>query len=381
MKKFIVVALVCIQFVCSCTEITKNLMGQKILIVPDNPTDEGQTFFENFELENIVPVETTDDYLVTYPNKIVRYRDKLIFKTSTGYIFVVNIETGKVEGFINRKGNGPGEYHNISDITVDERTGEIIVYNDYNKLMFFDMNGKFLREEKLNFRSSNMVYYDGKLLLNERGEGTSVYPYEFYIYDIDKKTVNKFGDSTRVDFNVKMFQHLVKSKNIWCVAALDYNLYKWNDGKFEIPYSLKVKNPITERLRAKNDADFSGFLREVHEGKIIYGFGVPVETDRFILLISNLYCLIMINKETSEITCSNILKDEKQLGLSSLYSFISIDGDENRVMFAVFADTWLREVTAHPERIAPKWKEKISKMEIVEDSNPILLIYKEKKVE
>ncbi|MDR2424773.1 MAG: 6-bladed beta-propeller, partial [Prevotellaceae bacterium] len=335
-----------------------------------------QTFFKNFELDAIVPIETTDDYLVNYIKRAIRWKDKLIFLTVSYYIFVTDIETGKVEAFINRLGAGPGESHVIYDIAIDERTEQILANNDYGKLLFFDMNGKFLREVNLGYGGSNMTCHNGKALINETGRGYACTPYEFHVYDIDKDTRQKIGDNKSVDFHFKGYgKHVVYSKNIWFIAPLDYNLYRLNNGEIEIPYTVTVKNPITKRLIEKSKE--RSFKSEIEENKIIYGFSSPVETDRFMLATTNLTGIVMINKQTSEITWEKYIKEE-QLGLT-FFSYYPVDRDENRVMFIIEAIDWLRDVAAHPEKVAPKWKEQISKMNIVEDSNPILLFYKEKK--
>jgi hypothetical protein len=361
----------------------KHLVGQKILTVPEIPTSNGETFFKNFELDAIVPIETTDDYLVSSIQRIIRYKDKLILaNASPPYIFIINHATGKVDAFINRYGQGPGESKYIMDIAFDDHREQILVYNDYEKLLFFDINAQFLREEKLEEIPLNMIYYEGKVLFKERGEGSSCYPYEFKIYDIEKKTLQTVGNSKRLDFYFKGYgRHLVKSKSIWFTAPLDYNLYKINngDGDFEIPYTLEVKNPITERLREKQFTDDRSFYNEVSENKIIHTFSSIVETDRFILLNTNLSGFMMINKQTSEVTWEHKIKEEQLGGFSILNKIFPVDGEENRVMFIVDAVYWEKAVQIFWDKIAPKWQEQISKMNIVEDSNPILLFYKEKK--
>ncbi|MDR2425266.1 MAG: 6-bladed beta-propeller, partial [Prevotellaceae bacterium] len=77
----IIIILICIQFVCSCSENVQNSVGEKVLTLPEKQTINGQTFFKNFELDAIVPIETTDDYLVNYIKRAIRWKDKLIFLT------------------------------------------------------------------------------------------------------------------------------------------------------------------------------------------------------------------------------------------------------------------------------------------------------------
>ncbi|MDR2424698.1 MAG: 6-bladed beta-propeller [Prevotellaceae bacterium] len=376
MKKSIII-MIGILLVCA-----KNADGQKTLIVPKEPKVNGQTFFQNFELDDIVPIETTDDCLISHINKAIRYKDLLVFADRRKSVFVMNIKTGKIETSILRQGQGPGEWRQFRDIAVDDKHGHILVYTDHNKLMFFDMKGQFLKEENLEFEGNDMVYHNGNLVMSERREGMSCYPYEFNIYDIDKKTVRKIGNSTRVDFHIRGYgNQMVKSKNIWFFVSLDYNLYKYSDGEIETPYTLTVKNPITKRLIAKsqytNIPDMHSFFDEVHESKIIYGFSSPIETDRFIFLTCNRSGQIMINKQTSETVWEKDMKEEQLGGLTIINPAFPVHCEKTRIVFMINLYEWF-EAMSHKDKIAPEWQEKISKMEIVEDSNPILLFYKEK---
>jgi hypothetical protein len=363
--------------VCACDSKPQKVLGKQEIIVPEEPTGEGETFLKNFELDAIVPIETTDEYLVSQimagNSRMVRYKNKLVFlNVSPFYVFVINIETGKVEAFINRKGQGPGEYTYIQSIAVDERNGNILVF-DSRKLIIFDIDGKFLREDKIGDYYMSMTCHDGKVIFKDRVEkGFFSYPYEFFIYDIDSKISRKMGDTlTQIDIHYGTNPNLVTSKNIWFTAPLDYNLYKFNNGEIEIPYTLTVKDPIAQTMREKP------FSIDVYNIEKIYTISRPVETDRFIfLLTTGGRGIIMINKHTLECSWEKYIKEDR-LG-RNLYLMFPVEKDENRVLFIIPGEEMFLCIKHFADKISPEWREKISKMGIVEDSNPVLLFYKEK---
>lgn len=149
---------------------------------------------------------------------------------------------------------------------------------------------------------------------------------------------NNISDFTVLQRNQKKF---IKSKkdSYLCIANAQNPITKSEKSKYKDPQYARSETTAKREL------------------KTLAALGAPVETDRFILLISNLGGLIVINKQTSEVVREGLI-EEKQLGVLWVSNFIPIDGDENRFMFTVDAEKWLKEVAAHPDKIAPKWKKK-----------------------
>ena len=73
---------------------------------------------------------------------------------------------GNPQAVINRLGRGPQEYQNIKDVflTPDQRTIGI-VDNSVQKLLYFDMQGNFVRKQDLPFNCNKIEYLDDKTLM------------------------------------------------------------------------------------------------------------------------------------------------------------------------------------------------------------------------
>jgi hypothetical protein len=361
----------------SLSSLSDDVIGKTILLTLPKSTNE-EMFKRNFELELIVPVETTDEYLFAYVKRVIFYMDKLIILTVNNEIFVVNAYSGKVETHINRKGNGPGESKNIRDIAFDDKMERILVLNDYKKLLYFDFHGKFLEEENIEKYYENIMYDEGNVIFYNVGEGYGCYPYALDIYNLQTKKWKKIGEDKKVDFAMRGYgRYIVKSKNIWFSPVLDLDMYILNNhDEIENPYKLVVKTPLSKELQKKNFSDISSFIKEVGERNILYDILAIRETANFMFFKPNLPGYFIMDKKTKELQwIKNFEYDH--LGLR-LPDYFSHDGDDNRIMFVLQADEWLKRKSVDLGNIPEHLKKQINSMKIDEDDNPILLFYKEK---
>jgi len=362
----------------SCVE-KKNVFNGILLNVPDEETM-GQYFLENFELEDLVPIETTNEFLLSgIKNDVIYYKEKIIIADQvTSSIFVVDAFTGKIETKICRRGRGPGESNIILSIAFDEINEKIIVYNDYKKLIFFGLDGSFIKEERAeNFLYDNIIYDNGKIIFYDAGKGHGCLPYLISIYDIQDKTWKNIGNDKIVEFDLR--QHgrlLIKSKNIWFAPVLDLGLYMLNDDEISVPYMLD-KKPLDDNLRHESvyNPDPFVFIKEVGNRNIMYCVHSIRETEKFIIFKTNKFGFFMLNKNESKL-CWVSLYDER-LGIE-LWTYYPHNGDDNRIMFVVDADKWLERTTQNADKIPEHLKEKIINIKVNEESNPILVFYKEK---
>src|SRR5690606_17982625 len=101
-----------------------------------------------------IPLETNDSAIIGRIDEIVLTNDLIIIldKTQTESIFLFN-RTGEFIAKVNRKGKGPGEYMQPSDITVDEQLQELYLLNEFpSKVIVYDFEGNFIKEFSLPFR-------------------------------------------------------------------------------------------------------------------------------------------------------------------------------------------------------------------------------------
>lgn len=365
-------------FLCSCTG-SQPIADNQILLTHPVKKTTGEVFLDHFELEAIMPIETTKDFLLSGINRVIYHKTKIIIlDRSATSIFVIDANNGKVETHIHRKGRGPGESLNILDIAFDDKSEQILVFNDYYKLLYFDLKGSFLKEEKITDESFDEIVYDnGKVIFYNAGDGYGCFPHSVSFYDLQDKSWKKVGEDRKVDFPVRGYgRSLVKSKNIWFTPVLDFGLHRLNDGEIEVPYKLDQK-PLSDEVREKSISDIVSFYREVSDRDILHSIHSIRETEKFIIFKSNRRDgFLMMSKKESKLFWEERVEDTN-LGLESMRYFPH-NGDDNRIMFVVNAYEWVERSPEDADNIPEQIRKKTDNVKVTEESNPILVFYKEK---
>ena len=378
MKKFFILLSLLITFACSENEKKSKKADNEVLLTVGKEAEKTQFFKEYFELDNVIPIETTDEFLIGNSIKrVVAYKDKLVILDDKSAILVVDYATGKVDTYFKKIGQGPGESIKVLDICIDDKTETIIAFNDSQYLLFFDFKGNFIKQEKFEKLYDCLIYDDGNILFYNSGEAYSCYPYMIEKYNIKEKTLKIIGSEDKLDAPVRLYgRHIVKSENIWFGTPYDFDLYLYADSKIKKRYILNPAvnhMPKEDMMIVTTDRKRFSELRSTH----MYGIGAIRETEHYLLFISSKTGFFILNKETNEIRWE-INVDETSLGLK-LYNYFSHDGDDNRIMFIIQPDEWLRgKKEAKMEDIPAALKQKIDSFIIDEESNPILVFYREK---
>ena len=86
-------------------------------------------------------------------------------RNNDGDIFIFDRKTGKGVRKINRQGPGAEEYTRINEIILDESNGEIFVKSPGNKILVYDLYGKFKRCLNLDWEVSSVFDYDKNNLI------------------------------------------------------------------------------------------------------------------------------------------------------------------------------------------------------------------------
>ncbi len=107
---------------------------------------------ELFSDIQVIPLETTPESLIRSITQIKFFEDRYyILDYRRSQIFVFDRE-GRFQFALNEKGDGPGQYLNLSDFTIDTaRRNLVVLCAVSNALFFYDLGGKFI--EKLEFPS------------------------------------------------------------------------------------------------------------------------------------------------------------------------------------------------------------------------------------
>ncbi|MDR3184126.1 MAG: 6-bladed beta-propeller [Prevotellaceae bacterium] len=115
--------------------------------------------FDNFEF---IPLETSEESLFGYIDKIIIHNDKfyILDKTKTRRINVFN-SNGKFSHTIGKRGDGPEEYTKIEDFTIDEKNGQVIILSFPSILYRYDLEGNFMERKKISDYLLWHICYDG----------------------------------------------------------------------------------------------------------------------------------------------------------------------------------------------------------------------------
>ena len=140
-------SMISIFFFLSCTGWKdKKNMESDIITVNLDERDEISTK-DLFSEIQLIPLETTPESLIRNITQIKFFEDRYyIHDYSRSQIFVFDREGH----FQFEKGNGPGEYLNLTDFAIDTtRRNLVVLCAVSNALFFYDLGGKFIEKKKL----------------------------------------------------------------------------------------------------------------------------------------------------------------------------------------------------------------------------------------
>ncbi len=128
---------------------------EPITITVDPTIEKNINCSELFDSITFLPLRKADEGVIGTIDKIEFSDSKLYLldkKTSTIWIYT---DDGKYLNKINKKGRGPGEYTAIMDFNLDRKNRQIIVLDRTSKkLVFYDFNGKFIRENRIDLMAN-----------------------------------------------------------------------------------------------------------------------------------------------------------------------------------------------------------------------------------
>ena len=107
---------------------------------------------------------------------------------------VIMDQYGHLNARIDYIGSGPGEYKNITDITYNFKTKEIIVFDIVSKNLYtYNLKGQYISQKKIDLQASNCItddeyyYFFTEKLISELGKGK-----EIIVLDKNCNLVNSF---------------------------------------------------------------------------------------------------------------------------------------------------------------------------------------------
>ena len=161
MKKLIVIVFCCFFLCCRDSSDKENGTGENlttVTIVPQEPFPVAK-FIEDIR---VLPLESDGKHLIGAVDNLLFTRERIVVSdqrlSKCVYIFDYD---GKIKAVIDRQGRGPGEYISPTYTTLTPDSSRIAIYDNLgSKVLFFDLEGRFLEHKEVSFWFSEFEYID-----------------------------------------------------------------------------------------------------------------------------------------------------------------------------------------------------------------------------
>ena len=234
-------------FLSSCTSNpssteTQTDGGIEIIDVGNSENYEG-TLDALIEDVYFVQLEASEEALFSEASKILFAEGEiLILDKRNQKVMAFDID-GNLIFSIDKKGNGPGEYNDISSMAYDRDSNEIIL-SASGKFLWFDMQGSFIREVKSTFSHNSDMAYIGNsrfaIYLDLYGtyEGSAT---RSLILDNQANIVasfQSFNSDARVENITGMYSHFNASESPLAVGVYSNEIWQFDSEGAEIAYHI-----------------------------------------------------------------------------------------------------------------------------------------------
>ena len=264
------------------------------ITIPDDSHGHKINIDEMLDSVFYVKLETTDSCLIGKIDKLLFHSNKILVVENDRRLSILLFSTdGKFISKIGRLGQGPGEYVSIRDVAIDHINKNVVVLDaSGKKLLYYDMNGDFLKEQRLFYYPTSLaVLNDGSILFAQYRNVNSHIPSV-----VDNMLLFSENSNLTITGKTLSFTYRDKFKNIDLQSHDNFNVTAstvlfnqyFNDTIYEIKSSNKItakyvidmgdKN-ITSVFNAATTKD--DFAAIVNANKHYHFKGLALETDDY----------------------------------------------------------------------------------------------------
>lgn len=252
MKYYLLIGLATLYF--SCTNKKKSEFVEVIPVNIENNFSGELLASEIIDLTDVIQLEYSKKSIIGNISRIYRCQNR-IYLSSEGELFCFSIK-GKFLFKISERGRGPGEYIDLSDFTVDN---EIIICDFRQlKLIFYNLEGVYLRDIKVGLRAYNIISYENCLYVNcgqsitEKSkdhlviynrENWTKFASHFNIQDYETNYLRYFGHDCFFIYNNKLCFYYPVEPNVYIFKNRELvKIRRFDLGKFMLPESYKSED-------------------------------------------------------------------------------------------------------------------------------------------
>lgn len=329
---------------------------------------------EYFKSRKLVKLETTNESLIAQINRLIVYENRYyIFDHQNKSIFIFD-ESGNYISKIHNIGNGPGEYIQLSDFTIDVKNQRIILLCDIPScLIYYDMNGQFLDQEK----NSNLKRYIAA------NEDVLIFVNHFENY-IGIQNKGKYSEFLKIEdyiINKEFYSihpNIIRSNHTYFFKVYDNVIYELTDDNVLPKYKMQFGNKAVDKsVIIENELE--EIVEICSKEEKICRISDFRECNDYLTFAMWPYRKIAIYNKTEKICrlFSEFYDPETGLFLSGL---IAHDGPGNEMIFAVDPTSFTTNVL-HIKNATEmlqnetyiKYREEAEKLNDMD--NPVLMVY------
>ena len=260
MRYWIVFLLACLFVSCSSDLNAPEHEGLRIENVLDFNRAENRKFkySELFDGVSVIPLDTAGNFLLQDAVS-VKYELGRILVHDRGHRIFIFDEKGKGVAKIDRKGQGAHEYVHIEGFDVSGSDSTVCLFVFPSRLMYFDLQGRFLRETKVDVRGEDfaLVSQDKVAFFTDNLNSTVDYRAD-QLELLDLKNGKSVGflpgyrwlaGGTMPSFQQRRFFTLTSAGECLMTHPLTNNVYCISDDGISVKYRIDFgsRNPIPEQ--------------------------------------------------------------------------------------------------------------------------------------
>jgi hypothetical protein len=324
-------------------------------------------------LYSIIPLKSPDEIIVGRIEKVFLTDSLLIvWDSKTDAIFTFDYQ-GNYKSSIGRKGHGPAEYVDLSDVYIDKRINRLYLSDAATqRILQYDIQGNFLSFDQINnYLYSIIPYKQGYLGVNA---GQNPNHYDLIYVDNKAKIQSGFFPIEALKLAVippSKFSY--DNDDIFFYTPYSNNIYKIEEDNL-LPYihvdfgdkaiSYTYLQP-DKYLTAINHSHYLGHLHTVYiqKNKIFFSFSEYEGKN----IVSTYFCYTSLDT-INPIVYNYTIKHAKELIIDPLPEILALS--DSILVFQIVPDIL-------PDKLLDKLNQNpIYGSDITSDSNPILILYR-----
>ena len=397
-----ILALVFACFLLGCSNSSKSLrisnevtnIGELVISVIPNEKNNQFDITPYLDTIKYVKLEMTDESIIGIIEKAVIFEERIYIQDSkTNSLFVFDIDGSYIHK-IARIGQGPEEYIQLDFFDIDRKNRHIVITDlMYNRIMRYDLNGKFISKEKIPVwcYGAFVLPNNGIVLYSDFRDNSKKLEQEYnlILYDSLMNISKAFFPYKSKDLNSKIpsisrgGQFYTNDENLYFFFPEGNTIYQITEDSIKIKYRLDFGEDI---LPYDNSINLEKFSEVITKGKY-NGLKSPVYENNQLLFF---YMRTSFNMKNGNLFPYYVFYNKESKNQLSSFFFIIENGFNLGAPLTAY-DSWIVYYIDSYHLI--EWKEQFPKEKIpsvdkftkeklsfaeklVNDDNPALMFIK-----